>query len=310
LKTWNALMTGTNPTDPPGLPRLVLKPPTAKLTDQEIRLYVVIGNHELYKRVYDGKTGKQKAPVCVFFNQTKFIDLYQRFLPLDGQEINPSYATLAYTFEHGQGADKSFLAVLDSFHITKAKENQPGSWYEKFLKEQRDWLERQLDKHRGAPFIFVMSHTPVRPLSPGMQNDTQDRLWLLLDRYNISAYFGAHEHTYDRKYVGPGDKPYKLAGWNLQNRILHIISGKAGAIATDDGEYTPPAVTQARAHASHHFNFVVVDVEDGKAKMQTYGRPTKPGMSEVYQVIDNEISPVVPRGQPIPGALKLLQPQP
>ncbi len=134
-----------------------LDAPTAKLTDQEIRLYVVIGNHELYKRVYDSKTGKQKAPVCVFFNQTKFVDLYQRFLPLDGQEINPSYATLAYTFEHGQGADKSFLAVLDSFHITKAKENQPGSWYEKFLKEQRDWLERQLDKHRGAPFILTVA---------------------------------------------------------------------------------------------------------------------------------------------------------
>jgi hypothetical protein len=306
LTAWNKLITGTNPTDPTTLPRIVLKAPGAKPAANEIRLYVAVGNHELYKRVYDPKTGKQKAPVCVFFNQTKFKNIYQPFTPTDGQEINSSYETLAYTFEHGTGADKSLFVVLDSFHLTQKTEKTPIVWYERFLPEQLNWLERKLDEHRGEPFIFVMSHTPARPISTGMHNLTQDQLWLILDRYNISTYFGAHEHTYDRKYVGPGAQPYKLAAWNLQNKILHMITGKAGAVAADDGKYTPPEVSADQAHASHFFNFVVVDVAEGKAKVKTYGRPTKSGVSNIYQVIDDKTAPVAPRGVPIPGALKLL----
>ncbi len=306
LTAWNKLITGTNPKDPADLPRIVLKSPDAKLAAQEIRLYAVVGNHELYKRVYDAQ-GQQKAPVCVFFNQTKFRNIFKPFMPQDGKEIDSSYEALAYTFEHGAGAEKSFFVVLDSFHITQDKEKNPGYWYEKFLEPQRDWLEGKLDKHRGTPFIFVMSHAPARPISSGMHNDTQDRLWLVLDRYNISTYFGAHEHTYDRKYVGPGDKPYALAEWNLQNQILHIITGKAGAVDRgDDTEYKQPEVTEAKAHASRYYNFVVVDVENGKARLKTYGRPTKPGMGDKYTVIDAQTPPVAPRGALIPGALKLL----
>lgn len=267
--------------------------------ENEIRLYPTIGNHELY----DGQKDASGKKRCTLFNQANYQDVYKKHLPKNGPA---GYEGLAYSFEFGQGPEKSYFVIMDSFHI-EANHNR-DYWYQKFVKAQRDWLADKLEKHHNSPYIFVVSHMPIYPVKIE-RNDTLDRVWKILDHYNISAYFGAHEHLYDRCYIDSSVKPQFIEG-TWKNKILHIISGRSGAwdhpqltpagwqeVDDDeliDGPAAPAGSTPTGRVTSHHFNFVVVDVQDGQAMVQAYGRPKAQGDTGHgignYKPIDERLS--------------------
>ena len=86
--------------------------------------------------------------------------------------------------------------------------------------QQLRWLERVLTKNHDAQHIFVFAHQPAYPAGRhvGMSLDAwpeqRDRLWDLLRKHRVDAYFCGHEHFYNMKVV---------------SGIYQVILGSAGA---------------------------------------------------------------------------------
>lgn len=211
------------------------------ITDAGIKLYVVIGNHDLY-----GAKDHDELK-----NQTTFQAVFSE-MPDNGPE---GYENLVYSFEYGN----SFFAVLDSFYIDPVTSTK---YYGKITDKQLTWLQAQIAQTR-AKHKFVFSHLPVYSVvHPAKQDQSLRKLWALLDNCTFQMFFAGHEHLYSRWTIDHGvDKAWK-------NGVVQIIAGTVGAPIVTESMLK---VAKTKAHIHLGYNFVVVDVEGDSIHEHAYG---------------------------------------
>ncbi len=156
-----------------------------------IKLYPVIGNHEVYGKA---RYSARQERICR--------DMLG--LPADGAV---GYKNLAYAFDY----ENAKFIVLDS--------DLAGDEFEKITGGQFTWLEKQLIGNKKK-YVFVFFHEPAFPVGPhkGSSLDANPKnkakLWKLLTKYKVTAVFNGHEHLYNR---------------SLHKGVWQIIAGTCGA---------------------------------------------------------------------------------
>jgi hypothetical protein len=150
----------------------------------------------------------------------------QEAVGADAAEIfkNQFGLTNATIFESGQLAytvpigNALFIAISTDYFDKKTQ--QPTEYT--ISPEVFTWLEQTLaSEHEKYPFIFIIGSDPAFSTSAvfnvfqglDQSKPARDRLWDLLQKYQVRAYISAGEVLYDRTY---------------RRGIWHIISGGAG----------------------------------------------------------------------------------
>ncbi len=253
----------------------VMKP----VTDAGIKLYTVLGNHELYR---DDGSDVEQEEVGDFYidNQQEFQKEYT-----DNPSNGPSrYERLVYSFESPK-AD-AFFAVLDCYYLTK--DSPSTDLHGRFDDTQLAWLEDQLKKTK-ATHKFVFAHAPYYQIfgDQDKQNTTFTKLWSILDKYRVDFFGCGHTHLYSRKNINGSIAPDPQLNPPVQwkNNVTQLLNGTCGA-KTSTGD---PSVNRYTWHVSNaedtHF-FSVVDVNGRTVMVKSYG-----GAASPYILIDQFIIP-------------------
>lgn len=135
--------------------------------------------------------------------------------------------------------------------------------------DQRKWLKKVL-KSSQLKYNFVMFHVPAFPTghhykeSLDANEEERNKLWKIIDSYNVTGVFVGHEHSYSRRMI---DSNLESGGsLELKNHIYHIITGGAGTSLSSSNkdirnvEVGPIAV----------FNYAVVDINDNHVTLKAY----------------------------------------
>lgn len=169
------------------------------------------------------------------------------------------YQRTAYYFDY----DNSRFIILNS--------NRIDMQYHYVIDDyQLNWLENLLNNN-GKTHNFVMFHVPAFPIGHHYgesldANITQrNKLWSILDKYNVTAAFTAHEHNYNRRLV---NSMFDNGGYKFVNQVNQITSGSAGA-PLDASVYDSKNVIAGPFGVYH---YVVVDVKDQMAIFDVYDR--------------------------------------
>lgn len=236
------------------------------VTDAGIKLYAVLGNHELYR---EGTSG------FVLGNQQEFQKEFT-----DNHLNGPiGYERLVYSFE-SPGGD-AFFAMLDCYYLTK--DEIPVNLYGYFDDTQLAWLGDQLKKTK-ATHKFLFAHAPYYQIlgSQSKQNTTFTQLWDILDKNRFDFFACGHTHLYSRKTIDSSIRPDpqlpKPVRW--KNKVVQLLNGTCGA-GVDTGT---PVVDRSAWHvfnADKTYYFSVVDINGSIVKVTSYG-----GKASPYQVID------------------------
>jgi 3',5'-cyclic AMP phosphodiesterase CpdA len=121
--------------------------------------------------------------------------------------------------------------------------------------EQREWLERELDRST-AEWKIVLMHYPL--YSSGRYTLRARRQRFALERPfvigGVDVTFSGHEHIYQRSH--------------LQNGILHFITGGAGSLRVGDARPSPAV---AKSY-DQDYHFLLVEVSDEKLFFQAINR--------------------------------------
>ncbi|MHB8067821.1 MAG: metallophosphoesterase family protein [Desulfobaccales bacterium] len=252
------------------------------LTDAGIKLYAVMGNHELYRD--DDPSDVENEELGNFYvdNQREFQKAFT-----DNTTNGPSgYERLAYSFEP-PGTDALFV-ILDCYYVTK---DSPGINLDGLFDDtQLTWLENQL-KNTKATHKFVFAHAPyyyITSFHTG-QNITFTKLWSILDKYRVDLYGCGHTHLYARKAIDSSIAPYPQLNPPVQwkNNVTQLITGTCGASPDPDN----PVVDRYAWHVHNNANtyyFSVIDINGPSVTVTSYG-----GQAAPYQVIDHfKIPPI------------------
>jgi hypothetical protein len=247
------------------------------LTDAGIKLYTVIGNHELYR---------EGTPGFALANQKEFHDVFT-----DNPDNGPAgYERLVYSFESPGG--EGFFAALDCYYLG-ADDPNPGlnqegdaSLYGNIDDIQRTWLAEQLAKTK-AIHKFVFTHAPYYHVSTSqaLQNTSYTKLWKILDDNCFDVYFCGHVHLFSRKTVFSNlpPEPPIIPAVTWKHNVTQVITGTCGApVETDPINQD---ISQRQWHIFDQpdtYYFSVVDLDGpNKARITSY----KGGTAD-YQVFD------------------------
>lgn len=113
--------------------------------------------------------------------------------------------------------------------------------------EQLRWLEGVLTRNKDARHVFVLGHQPAYPAGRhvGMSLDAypeqRDKLWSLLRKHRVDAYFCGHEHFYAMKMV---------------SNVYQVTVGSAGA-----------SLYKGFGGAFYHYALVTVDGDQVQVKV-------------------------------------------
>ena len=161
-----------------------------------------------------------------------------------------------YSFDYGT----SHFVMLDSDDLELVKQEKqqvPPDVRQKYREERKvywqkqiEWLEKDLEAHKDADFIFATFHHPLysSPKSEGRRREqriTRERFEELLHRYKVTAVFNGHDHVYER---------------NVVDGLQIIVTGGGGASLYDFGD---PLPTSVKRESVHHF--VIIDIDGGTA---------------------------------------------
>jgi hypothetical protein len=263
------------------------------LTDVGIKLYMVMGNHELYD---EGTSGFSLA------NQQEF----QRVFTANPDNGPPNYERLVYSFE-SPGGD-AFFAVGDCYYLT-ADDTNPGlnqegdsSLYGSFDAIQLAWLENQLANTKAThKFFFV--HAPYYQIAgaQSQQNTSLTELWSILDNNRFALFCCGHEHLYSRKKItrniAPDPQLTPPVKW--KHNVIQLLTGTCGAPVSNDTLVVPRRRWHVHNKDSIYY-FSVVDIKDKRVKVTSYGGEplvtSNGGEAERYRVIDHFVVPNHPPG--------------
>jgi 3',5'-cyclic AMP phosphodiesterase CpdA len=256
------------------------------LTDVGIKLYTVIGNHELYD---------EGTPGFVLANQQEFQNTFTDN-PSNGP---PGYERLVYAFESPGG--EAFFAIGDCYYLTADDPNpalnQEGDSSQSgtFDVLQLAWLENQLAKTK-AKHKFFFAHAPYYKIvgAQSSQNTSFTELWSILDIYHVDLFGCGHEHLYSRKRIDSSIAP--VPQWSppfqWQNNVTQLLTGTCGA-PIDDGILVVDRVLWHvfnDVNAPNNYYFSVIDINGSKVNVTSYGAEpivtTGGGQVPPFNVID------------------------
>ena len=229
-----------------------------------IPFYAVVGNEDL---------NTEMTPTIA--NQSAFAQTFNN-MPDNGPTSPVDFRHLVYSFEYGNGTEKSLFVVFDSFgfyygdgYTTTVYANNNVDPYaipfedgapSLLPAEQIDWFKAQAAAS-DATHKFVFTHGPTFSVAGWTSVGTNmSQMWNIALNNNFDTYFCAHEHLYYRWNVDAQAYP-TAAGTLIQN-----LSGTSGA----------PIIWPSSVNANPHnriyfgFNFVVVDVEGSTVTEKAY----------------------------------------
>jgi len=249
------------------------------LTDAHIKLYTVMGNHELYR-----EGGKENGEITGDFFLANQHEFQKEFT--DNPSNGPKgYERLVYSFESPQ--NDAFFAVLDCYYLTK---DAPATdLHGRFDDTQLAWLGDQLQKTK-ATHKFLFAHAPYYQIlgSQSKQNTTFTKLWDILDKNRFDFFACGHTHLYSRKTIDSSIKPDPQLTPEVHwiNKVVQLLTGTCGAAVDQE----KPDVDRTAWHVFNDadtYYFSVVDINGSIVKVTSYG-----GKASPYQVIDRfTISP-------------------
>jgi Icc-related predicted phosphoesterase len=147
-----------------------------------------------------------------------------------------------YSFDWGA----AHFSVINS-DVANAAESAEER--EAFWKEQRQWLENDLQCSQKADFRFVVMHHPPMTVNSDKGGHVSKETPLLIpvfEQYKVTAVLAGHDHNYQR---------------HLKNGIQYIITGGGGAPLANAGIPIPD--TTVKVESTEHY--VTVKVEGRKA---------------------------------------------
>ncbi len=244
------------------------------LTDAHIKLYTVMGNHELYRE--GGNENGELTGDFFLANQQEFQKEFTDN-PLNGPA---GYERLVYSFESPK--NDAFFAVLDCYYLAQ---DQPSTdLHGRFDDTQLDWLGEKLKKTK-ATHKFLFAHAPYYQIlgSQSKQNTTFTKLWDILDKNRFDFFACGHTHLYSRKTIDSSiaPDPQLTPKVHWKNKVVQLLNGTCGA-GVDTGT---PVVDRSAWHvfnADKTYYFSVVDINGSNVKVTSYG-----GKASPYQVIDH-----------------------
>ena len=221
---------------------------------QGIPFYVAVGNSDLY-----GLTWWLELPL-----QTAFAQTFSN-MPDNGPQSPVDFRHLVYSFEYGEGAEKSLFTVVDAFGIyygvdyttTVSADNDIDPY--PFPPEQINWFTAQAQTS-NANHKFVFSHGPALSVESYPVGRNVLKIWDAAVNNKFDTYFCGHEHIFYRWNIGPEEHP-QATGSMIQN-----LTGSAGAVP--DSPRNVNANPDGRIYFG--YNFVVVDVEGSVVTEKTY----------------------------------------
>ena len=225
-----------------------------------IPFYMTVGNCDI-------SNDKDQPQIAM---QTSFAAIFNNS-PANGPTDPVDFTHLVYSFEYGQGAEKSLFVVLDSFGIYYGKTDDPvpaNNDYDPFPydkpTEQIDWFSKiasaSTEKHK-----FVFTHGPTfsvesSPLEGAPVSGKVKKVVDIAMNNKFDALFCAHEHLFYRWNVGIATYP-PASGTLIQN-----LQGTSGA------PIDPPSTINANKEGRIHFDytFIVVDIEGNNIIEKSY----------------------------------------
>ncbi len=237
------------------------------LTDAGIKLYTVLGNHELYR---EGAQG------FVHDNQKEFQKEFT-----DNPANGPTnYERLVYSFD-SPGGD-AFFAVLDCYYLTQ--DDPDPDLHGKFDDTQKTWLVDQLALTK-ATHKFLFMHPPYYSIigPQSQQNITNTQLWNILDNNRFDIYFCGHSHLYSRKTIDSSIAPNPQLNPPVQwkNNVVQLLSGTCGA-PVDTADPTVDRTLWHVSNAANTYYFTVVDINGSRVTVNSYR-----GNTEAYSIFDS-----------------------
>jgi hypothetical protein len=239
------------------------------LTTRGIKLYTVMGNHELYNEDNPGfSLANQKEFQKIFTNNPN---------PDNGPD---GYKGLVYSFESPQG--DAFFAVGDCYYLTAddpnpdLSEEGDSSQSGTFDVIQLAWLENQLAKTK-ATHKFFFAHAPYYKIvgAQSSQHTSFTELWSILDDNRVALFGCGHEHLYARKRIDRSIAPVPQWSPPFQwtNNVTQLLTGTCGApidngtLVVDRNEWH----VFNSANAPNIYYFSVIDINGGSVTVTTYG---------------------------------------
>ncbi len=154
------------------------------------KIFITLGNHDT-----KGDNEKILSYWTESFN-----------LPENGPN---KYKELVYSFNYGN----SHFVFLES------------DLKEHFIDDiQLDWLEKDLQNNIKSN-TFVIYHEPAFPIkskvdeSLDAKEKQRDKLWKIIDKYNVTAVFSGHEHIHSRRLIDKKVFP------EAKNKVYQFIVG-------------------------------------------------------------------------------------
>jgi hypothetical protein len=237
------------------------------LTDVGIKLYTVMGNHELYDEV---------TPGFSLANQREFQNTFTTN-PSNGP---PGYERLVYSFE-SLGGD-AFFAVGDCYYLEADDPNPDlntegsGSLFGIFDVIQLAWLENELAKTK-ATHKFFFAHAPYYQIvgNQSLQHTSFTQLWSILDDNHVALFGCGHEHLYSRKAIDStiAPAPQWSPPFTWQNNVTQLLTGTCGA-PIDNGTLVVDRNSWHvfnGANAPNDYYYSVIDINGSKVSVTSYG---------------------------------------
>ncbi len=220
-----------------------------------IPLYVAVGNSDLY-----GSTWWLEYPL-----QAEFATTFSN-MPNNGPSTPVDFRHLVYSFEYGEGQEKSLFVVLDSFGIYKDASITPDTKYcdndfdpYPFPAEQIEWFSAQAAAS-DAHHKFVIAHGPAFSVIGFPVGRNVKKILDVALTNNFDTFFCAHEHLFYRWNVDEETYP------TTTKKIVQNLTGCAGAV--------PDSATNVAENPDQRiyfgYNFVIVDVESNLITERAY----------------------------------------
>jgi hypothetical protein len=260
------------------------------LTDKGIKLYTVLGNHELCR-----EEGRHDEWLQDFYlkNQQEFQKVFT-----DNPDDGPlGYERLVFSFSSPEG-DALFVCG-DCYYLTQ--DTQGADLHGNIDATQLSWISQKLTQSKAThKFFFV--HAPYYQIisSSTGQNPSWTQLWNILDNNLVELFCCGHTHLFSRKTINYGlvPDPQIIPPLTWQHNITQLLTGTCGApVDTDEEVEKQGKHFIVNKNVWHVFNnenryyFSVVDIDGRRVTVTSYGGPPTFDFS-AYQIVDKFVIPI------------------
>lgn len=214
------------------------------ITQAGIALYVVKGNHELYR---DQALQDKSAPVKLFFNNQQVYAKAFANMPDNGPK---GYEHLAYTVT--DKATSTVFTALDSLFIEQDMAKAPIAISE----AQLDWLRGPLPAVDTAVHRIMLTHAPAfnpKKEQPRFISKSFQRLWKIMEEKRFDLMIAAHYHISSFALIDSAVYPAS------RHPITHVVIGPVGGNASK-AFHSDPLIWNTRLGR----NFLLLEIDGPK----------------------------------------------